>query len=686
MSSLLNGTLSAETIFTVIWVVVALIVLLVIIRNSIVVVNGRQIAIIERRWFGKKMPSGQVVARNSEVGVRAKTLGPGMHFLIPFLYVTNKSGFVEIAEDEVGLVEAIDGESLPPDRIFAKVISGHNSFQDAEAFLNNGGQKGPQIEYLTPGQYRINPVLFRVNKINSLHIPKGKIGIVTAMDGLPIDSGRLLAKSVDGHKSFQDGETFLAAGGQKGPQINIMFPGTYRVNTSLFVVAVADALIVPSEKVGLVTALDGKELPPNEYVAASVCEHDNFQNASAFLSAGGQRGPQLEVLRPGTYYINPYMFSVQLHNVAKVERGEVAVIVSNVGREPDQTEMGTEAGKPEVQLLPGIERYVVPQGYRGIQREVVGPGIYYLNPLAFIPYVVNTTNITIDWNDNDKDTKFNSLQVTSKDGFLIMVSVKVIIRVRPDQAPYMVAKIGSVENLIDHVIHPMIDSSFRNQASSTKAMSFLQDRQEEQKKAELHARQELTDYHVECVSVLICQIQLPQELMETQTMRIIAEQRKEMYKEQQLAEQTRIATEKSRAEADQQKNLMQAEIGVKIAEQEKLSSIKKAEGAKESRKLTAEGEAAGIKAIGDAEAQKILAIGNSTAEAYRKQCEAISPENVTVIEVFKRISESNIKIVPDILVQGQEGGMGMLTAYISTLMDKKSGAKEIAAPVVDENK
>jgi len=346
MSSLLNGTVSAETIFTVIWVVVALIVLLVIIRNSIVVVNGRQIAIIERRWFGKKMPSGQVVARNSEVGVRAKTLGPGMHFLIPFLYVTNKSGFVEIAEDEVGLVEAIDGESLPPDRIFAKVISGHNSFQDAEAFLNNGGQKGPQIEYLTPGQYRINPVLFRVNKINSLHIPKGKIGIVTAMDGLPIDSGRLLAKSVDGHKSFQDGETFLAAGGQKGPQINIMFPGTYRVNTSLFVVAVADALIVPSEKVGLVTALDGKELPPNEYVAASVCEHDNFQNASAFLSAGGQRGPQLEVLRPGTYYINPYMFSVQLHNVAKVERGEVAVIVSNVGREPDQTEMGTEAGKP----------------------------------------------------------------------------------------------------------------------------------------------------------------------------------------------------------------------------------------------------------------------------------------------------------------------------------------------------
>ncbi|MEI6287606.1 MAG: hypothetical protein WCP79_13970, partial [Bacillota bacterium] len=315
----------SQLLITYIPILITIIVLLIILKNSIVVVSGQQIAIIERRWFGKKMPSGQIIARNSEVGVRAKTLGPGAHFLIPFLYNTLKSDFIEIAENEVGLIEAIDGESLPPDRIFAKVINGHNSFQDAESFLNNGGQKGPQIEYLTPGQYRINPVLFRINKINSLHIPKGKIGIVTAMDGLPIDSGRLLAKGVEGHKSFQDGETFLAAGGQKGPQISIMFPGTYRVNTSLFVVAIADALIIPSETVGLVTALDGKELPPNEYVAASVTEHDNFQNAAAFLNAGGQRGPQLEVLRPGTYYINPYMFSVQPHKVAKVERGEVAV-------------------------------------------------------------------------------------------------------------------------------------------------------------------------------------------------------------------------------------------------------------------------------------------------------------------------------------------------------------------------
>jgi regulator of protease activity HflC (stomatin/prohibitin superfamily) len=123
-----------------------------------------------------------------------------------------------------------------------------------------------------------------------------------------------------------------------------------------------------------------------------------------------------------------------------------------------------------------MERYVVPKGFRGVQQEVAGPGLYYSNRRAYLAYIVDTTNITIDW-DESKETRFDPLRVISRDGFDINVSVKVIIRVRPDQAPYMVAKIGSVENLINHVIHPMIDSSFRNQASSTSAMNFMQDRQ-----------------------------------------------------------------------------------------------------------------------------------------------------------------------------------------------------------------
>ncbi|MDP3582055.1 MAG: hypothetical protein Q8S39_08960, partial [Ignavibacteria bacterium] len=368
-------------------------IVIVLIAKSIVIVGGREIAVIERKYFGKKMPQGRVIALANEIGIQARTLGPGLHFLIPFLYVPKKYSFTVITENEIGIIESIDGNAIPPGKIFAKVVDGHNSFQDGETFLINSGEKGPQIEILPPGVYRINPVLFNVRKVPSIFIDKGKIGLITSMDGGPIPAGRLLAQKVEGHSNFENGENFLRNGGQKGPQIEVLFPGTYRINTDLFHLEIQNATVVPANNVGLITALDGEPLPEAEYVAKPVPGHNDFQNASKFLEAGGQRGPQFDVLKPGTYYINPLIFKIELDDVAVVERGQVAVVVSNVGDEPvevknaiaeaaklDDVKPGTEAYKAiEKRLNMGIERYVVPKGYRGIQQEVAGPGFYYLN-------------------------------------------------------------------------------------------------------------------------------------------------------------------------------------------------------------------------------------------------------------------------------------------------------------------
>lgn len=668
-------------------------VVLVLLFKSVVLVGGREIAVVERRYLGKNMPQGRVIAQANEVGIQARTLGPGLHFLIPFLYAAKKYPFTTIAENEVGIIESIDGDPVPPGKIFAQVVAGHNSFQDGEEFLRNSGQKGPQIQILPPGTYRINPVLFNIRKSPAVLIDKGKVGLATAMDGKPIPPGRLLGRKVDGHSNFENGQVFLDHDGQKGPQIEIVFPGTYRINTELFHVEIQPATVIPAGKIGLVTALDGAPLPEGEYVAKPVEGHNDYQDASRFLAAGGQRGPQFDVLKPGTYYINPLSFKVELDDVAVVERGEVAVVVSNVGEEPVHVvRAATEAAKTEGsaataasqtadrRLDTGIERYVVPKGFRGIQQEVAGPGIYYLNRRAYIAYIVDTTNITIDWDDS-KETRFDPLKVISRDGFSINVSVKVVIRVRPDQAPYMVAKIGSIENLILHVIHPMIDSSFRNQASSTSAMNFMQDRQEEQRKAEERAKAELEKYHVECVSVLICQINLPQELMDTQTKKIIAQQQQAMYQDQQKAEQTRIAMEKTHSEADQQKNLVEAEIGVKIATQNKEKAIRFAEGEAESIRLRAEGEAKGIRAKGDAEGARILAIGESTAKAYELQNKAVGQQGVTAIEISKQIAQGNVKVTPDFLVQGGDSIGGLLAAFLTNLVTTKAPA---APPKADK--
>src|SRR5207244_763349 len=243
---------------------------------------------VERRYFGRTLPAGRVVAMRDEVGVQARVLPPGLQIMVPFVYVGRKTDMLMISEDEVGILESIDGLPLEPGRIFARHVEGHDTFQDGEAFLRNGGQKGPQIDILPPGQYRINTYLFTIRAQPVVTISKGQVGVVSARDGDPITPGRLLARKVQGHQAFQDGE--------------------------------------------------------------------------AFLRAGGQRGPQYDLLKPGTYYINPLMFDVQLDKVAIVQRGEVAVLVSNVGKEPEDI--------PHEERLSGRERYVVPAGFRGIQSEV----------------------------------------------------------------------------------------------------------------------------------------------------------------------------------------------------------------------------------------------------------------------------------------------------------------------------
>src|SRR5881392_3676610 len=213
---------------------VLLIVLVIILRRIFVNVGAREIAIKERRYMGRRMPPGRVVATEGEVGIQAEVLKPGLHLIkFPFEKVVRKVPLIEIGADELGIVEAVDGEPMLPGRIFAldRAQNAHNNFQDPIAFIKRGGVKGIQLRTLPPGLWPIHPYLFRLSVAKVTLIPQGKVGVMTAADGAPLDAGRLLAKSIEGHRSFSDAEQFIAAGGQKGPQVDILPPGTYRILT-----------------------------------------------------------------------------------------------------------------------------------------------------------------------------------------------------------------------------------------------------------------------------------------------------------------------------------------------------------------------------------------------------------------------------------------------------------------------
>ena len=163
----------------------------------------------------------------------------------------------------------------------------------------------------------------------------------------------------------------------------------------------------------------------------------------------------------------------------------------------------------------------------------------------------------------------------------------------------------------------------------------------------------LLKYHVDVVNVLICHIHLPEELMKTQTEKILAEQRQNMYNAQREAEEKRIQLEKTKAHADNQRDLMAATVGVEIAGKRS-----------EQRKAEADGEAHYILATGRAEAEKVRLMGEAQGVAYHEQVNALGPQGVSLIETLKVIGEKGVRITPDVLASGGTGdgagGIGTL--------------------------
>ena len=164
------------------WVLVVAIFAVWIMTKAFVNVKSNQIAIIERKFWGKEMQDGRTVALKGEVGIQAEILGPGLHFLIPFIQNAKKANYIKIEEHQIGIVEAITGKPIPSGKILAEDVE-CNLFQDGEAFLKNGGQKGKQIKILPPGEDRINTHLFRVEVKKATVIESDEVGIVDAIAG-----------------------------------------------------------------------------------------------------------------------------------------------------------------------------------------------------------------------------------------------------------------------------------------------------------------------------------------------------------------------------------------------------------------------------------------------------------------------------------------------------------------------
>jgi len=86
-----------------------------------------------------------------------------------------------------------------------------------------------------------------------------------ACDGRPLPTGRVIARTVD-CDSFQDARAFVANGDERGPQMALIAPGTYRINPLLFRIELANVIDIPDNKVGVVTTREGARFATIEVV------------------------------------------------------------------------------------------------------------------------------------------------------------------------------------------------------------------------------------------------------------------------------------------------------------------------------------------------------------------------------------------------------------------------------------
>src|SRR5213596_3452102 len=259
--------------------------------------------------------------------------------------------------------------------------------------------------------------------------------------------------------------------------------------------------------------------------------------------------------------------------------------------------------------------------------------------------LVPTTNIVLNWATRTEahhyDEKLQSITVRSKDGFAFNLDVSQIIHVGALDAPKVISRVGSMQNLVDHVLQPIVGNYFRNSAQDYTVLDFLGACSQRQIEAAEHIRAAIGAYDVQAIDTLIGDINPPAQLMETQTERKIAEERRKTYEVQEAAQKQRQQLVRQTSLADIQQQVVGAEQGVNIAELDANAHIKKATGQAEATRLEALGESQAIRATGDAKAQ-----------AYRAGVDALGAQGYTVMQLMQIIGDSKVRIVPDVAVSG----------------------------------
>src|SRR2546422_1893311 len=113
---------------------------LFIVLPSIQVIGPTEVGLVMKR-FGKKLPGDNPIAFNGEAGYQAELLMPGVRFKWWFLYKVEKFPWVQVSANEIGVLIAQVGKTLPAGAKSARYKKEFGNFTDLNGFISNDGEK-----------------------------------------------------------------------------------------------------------------------------------------------------------------------------------------------------------------------------------------------------------------------------------------------------------------------------------------------------------------------------------------------------------------------------------------------------------------------------------------------------------------------------------------------------------------
>lgn len=654
-----------------------------------------------------------------------------------------------IGNNEVGIVEKIWG-------------GGHLQGE----LIALSGEAGYQPDVLRGGLHFKPGYRFRIHRLPLVTIHRGQVGYVFARDGQPLgrsiengistnEAGQTLGQVVN-NGDFTDVRAFLKEGGQKGPQRGILREGTYAINLAQFVViagpneiyyhpvggkdefaaikAIATdiasrngfaPIVIDGEtdQIGIVTVHDGPSLRQGDIIAPTVGDnkndphyHNNFQDPQAFLSAGGFRGRQYQVLSEGTYWINRLFATVEYRPKTHVQVGDVGVVVSYYGeRGEDVSGDAFRHGE------------LCKKGGRGIWDEALLPGKYAFNPYAGEVVIVPTINIILKWIKSDVgehrlDSSLREIGLITRDAFEPELPLSVVISIDYRKAPHVIQRFGSVRNLIEQSLDPLVSSYFKNQGQQRTLIDLIQERSEIQVIATNDMKTRFTEYDLDLQEVLIgtphsqdgdTQIEtILNQLRERQ----VAVEQSETYKKQEEAQaglrslneakavaakqtaltdsKVQISIEVNQADASAQRAEKDAKRNITIAEAEARQTVLRAEADSKQTILRAQADSERIVLMANAEAESKARVQIAEALGIREVRKAYGSSSLMVKQkmvgqVSEALRDAKNPLVPRSVVtmggSGEgDGGGNMLNSMLTLLLTDKLGLAEIGHEDQDE--